>query len=433
MIEMAKDNQHTVMPKKLAQALMDAGMKHFDGGGFLDNAYLPTDPGALGFGGNLNIGQPSGGAPIGGLPGQMMGFNQYEAHEPGIHQQNFDPRIQQGESQQTNAYKQQQALAQALLSQSQGQGPNPVQAQLAQQTGNNVQNQGALMASQRGANSNPALMARQAAMQGANTQQQGVGQAATLQAQQQLAAQQQQAGVQAQMAQEGLQQQQISQGAQAAQNTTLTQGQLGAQNINANVYGQNAQQSGNIFGSLLNSAGSMMGGGGGGGGGGMMSMMALNKGGRVPQMSGGGIADFSSAGVQMPGLKDYTAFAATPIDLSGDDKDKDKDGGGGGPLQSTGIGGGGGQYAVSGAYARGGVTLPMLAGGDVPGKANVKGDSKSNDTQPALLSPGEIVIPRSIAQSPDRERKVIEFLRHLKGPKGYQGVMEARKYKGGRC
>ena len=69
-----------------------------------------------------------------------------------------------------------------------GTGPNPAQAQLAQATGTNVANQAALMAGQRGAGANVGLMARQAAQQGANTQQQAAGQAATLQAQQSLGA-----------------------------------------------------------------------------------------------------------------------------------------------------------------------------------------------------------------------------------------------------
>lgn len=69
-----------------------------------------------------------------------------------------------------------------------GTGPNPAQAMLNQQTGINVANQAALMASQRGASANPALLARQAAQQGAATQQQAAGQGATLQAQQSLGA-----------------------------------------------------------------------------------------------------------------------------------------------------------------------------------------------------------------------------------------------------
>lgn len=68
----------------------------------------------------------------------------------------------------------------------QGSGPNPAQSMLNQATGQNVANQAALMAGQRGAGANVGLMARQAAQQGANTQQQAVGQGATMQANQQL-------------------------------------------------------------------------------------------------------------------------------------------------------------------------------------------------------------------------------------------------------
>lgn len=45
---------------------------------------------------------------------------------------------------------------------------------------------------------------------------------------------------------------------------------------------------------------------------------------------------------------------------------------------------------------------PMAHGEKVPGKAKVKGDSYSNDTVPALLSPGEIVVPRSAAKDPEK-------------------------------
>lgn len=44
----------------------------------------------------------------------------------------------------------------------------------------------------------------------------------------------------------------------------------------------------------------------------------------------------------------------------------------------------------------------MKGGGHVPGKAKVDGDSYDNDTVPALLSPGEIVVPRSAARDPEK-------------------------------
>lgn len=85
-----------------------------------------------------------------------------------------------------------------------GTGPNPAQAALNQSTGQNVANQAALMAGQRGAGANVGLLARQAAQQGAATQQQAVGQGATLQANQQIAGLQGMAGVQRDMGQTNL-------------------------------------------------------------------------------------------------------------------------------------------------------------------------------------------------------------------------------------
>jgi hypothetical protein len=43
----------------------------------------------------------------------------------------------------------------------------------------------------------------------------------------------------------------------------------------------------------------------------------------------------------------------------------------------------------------------MSDGGKVPGKAQVFGDDERNDTVPAMLSPGEIVVPRSMANNPE--------------------------------
>lgn len=45
--------------------------------------------------------------------------------------------------------------------------------------------------------------------------------------------------------------------------------------------------------------------------------------------------------------------------------------------------------------------VEFAEGGMVPGKARKRGDSTANDTVTAALSPGEIVIPRTIAQHPN--------------------------------
>lgn len=54
-------------------------------------------------------------------------------------------------------------------------------------------------------------------------------------------------------------------------------------------------------------------------------------------------------------------------------------------------------------------------GGKVPGRAEVFGDDSRNDTVPAKLSPGEIVIPRSHAGSPEA---AADFVRSLHASRG---------------
>lgn len=53
----------------------------------------------------------------------------------------------------------------------------------------------------------------------------------------------------------------------------------------------------------------------------------------------------------------------------------------------------------------------MAEGGQVPGQAEVEGDSYANDKVPIMASPGEIVLPRSVASDPDKAK---EFVAHLR-------------------
>lgn len=118
---------------------------------------------------------------MGTAMGQQTGLNSALAGAGGVGaQQNAIAGLQ-------NVLAGQQGTADMYRNLAQGTGPNPAQAALNQSTGQNVANQAALMAGQRGAGANVGLLARQAAQQGANTQQQAVGQAATLQANQQIA------------------------------------------------------------------------------------------------------------------------------------------------------------------------------------------------------------------------------------------------------
>lgn len=47
-------------------------------------------------------------------------------------------------------------------------------------------------------------------------------------------------------------------------------------------------------------------------------------------------------------------------------------------------------------------------GGRIPGEANVNGDSHKNDVVPAMLSPDEIVVPRSKAKDPKKAKSFID-------------------------
>lgn len=382
---------HTVMPKKLAQALMEAGMQHFDVGGSI--------------------------APLGGTGGTLLGMNQYSASGPTqISQGNLAGEAGQQYQQQQDVYGQQQTLANQLLAQTQGQGPG--QQLIAQQQGQNAAQQGALMASARGAQANPALIARQAAMAGAQGNQQALNAQSALQLQSQGALAQQQA----QMGNQAIQGQSVQQGAIAAQNNA----NLGAQGINANISGQNAAKTGSIFGSVLGAGGSLLG------------NLGLAHGGAVPnKMAFGGSADPSAPMIGDPmgsvgtntndivGLPSYANLQPmqAPAPKAAPSSGGGGDSGGGGGLGSI----------LSSLFAQGGQVSygQMLAGGNVPGKAKVSGDSEKNDVVPTMLSPGEVVLPRSVTQSPDAEKKAAEFMAHLKSKKkyGYGGVVNARRAK----
>jgi hypothetical protein len=60
----------------------------------------------------------------------------------------------------------------------------------------------------------------------------------------------------------------------------------------------------------------------------------------------------------------------------------------------------------------------MSRGGHVPGQAKVKGDSYANDNVPAMLSPGEVVIPRRIMQGPNAASKSAQFVAAIMAKNG---------------
>lgn len=68
------------------------------------------------------------------------------------------------------------------------------------------------------------------------------------------------------------------------------------------------------------------------------------------------------------------------------------------------------QMGLYGALIGGGATMFAADGAIVPGEANVPGDSPANDTVPARLSPGEVVVPRSIASDPEAVKRFVQNL-----------------------
>jgi len=248
-----------------------------------------------------------------------------------------------GVQNQQNVYDQYGNIAQGL-------GPNPAQSMLNESTAQNVANQGALMASARGASVNPALVARLAAQQGGAIQQQAAGQGATLQAQQSLAALGAQGNIAGQQVANQLGATSGYNAAAQGNQGTLLNALSNENNANAGIAGINANNSaGAVQGLVKGAAG---------------ALSLFSKGGKVP---------------------DHL--------LS---------------MQS--------------------IYHPMAQGGSVgtqdglvPGTPQVQGDSQKNDTVSALLSPGEVVIPRSIMEGPDPVKNAAKFIAQIQKKKMNQG------------
>lgn len=259
---------------------------------------------------------------------------------------------QNGIQNQSNIFNQEQGTANQLQGLANGVGPNPALDQFHQATAQNVAMQNALMAGQRGGSANAGLIAREAAQQGANTQQQAAGQSATLQAQQQLAA------------------------IGALQNQQGMLGNLASNQVaNYGNYGQGEQQT------LLNSIA-------------QQNNAAIGAQSNVNNANSANLG--SSLGVVGSGIK---AFAPQPAS--------------GGAAGGAAAGFKGGETTqIKKIKSKAAEHLlskkaPLVGeqfaseGERVPGKAKVKGDSLKNDNVPALLSPGEVVIPRHVMNSSD--------------------------------
>lgn len=359
---------------------------------------------------------------------------------------------QNGLQNQSQVYGQLQGIAN-------GSGPNPAQAMLNQSTGQNVSNQAALMAGQRGASQNVGLMARQAAQQGAQIQQTAAGQGASMQAQQSLNA----LNSAGQMANT----QASNQIGQTNANTASQQGEQatlqGANTANNAVQGQLANttmqgQQGLIGGGLQAGA----------------AAMGLAQGGPVQNFdAGGGVQANSAFGPQsmfaqaiaapaQAGTPTFSSNGANPISDAFTKISKsiakknaqnqqtdpnanlaknqasfntmvDPDQNAQDSVQAlagdVGYASGGKVPAMVSPGERiippekvksvaEGKVSPMKVGTQVPGTPKVKGNSYANDTVPAKLPEGGFVIPNDIMQSKNPEANAAKFVRDFLAKKG---------------
>lgn len=395
------------------------------------------------------IGGASAQTAIGAQADQSMMANNLTAGG-GLNAQNAVLQGQQG------LIGQQEQTAAQLQGVANGTGPNPAQAMLAQQTGNNVAAQGALMAGQRGASQNVGLMARQIGQQGAATQQNAVGQGATLQAQQslgalgQLGTQQsaigntlnqagglstqqvnQQLSAQQQASQTALQEQQIQtnalmgaagnntsagvSGAQMASNANALLSQQQQQNLQQAMSGATAGAGAAITAAGTPSTPSATSAGTAAGYGATTTnanpastpgdYSTLAYGGKVQKLAAGGKVGPQS----MVGRHLYAHYKASEpsIPLAH-----------GGPVKAMVSPG---EKYIPPAEVKEvvkGKKKAIMAGEMIPGKAKVKGNNLKNDTVPKTLEEGGIVLPRTVVNAKDPAKAAAKFVAAIAAKQG---------------
>lgn len=415
---------------KFIEAMTKHGLQHFDAGGTTQNntsSNSITNPVGATAASGVNPMNAFTAAPqaVGNgfkqIAQDFTAQNDYQAQLAPTDYTNYQNFINQSGNNSLAGYGnfqgiqgQQQALANQLQQQANGQGPNVAQNQLNQSTAQNIANQGAMMAGQRGGSQNVGLLARQSGQQGAATQQQAIGQSATLRAQQQLAAQQGLAQQQGLMGQQNIQEQGTnnqlfggSAGAQNAQNANNVSNYNMMQGINSGIAQNNANAVNKTTSGLM--------------GGAATAIAALSKGGMAgkdgmkmddhhhsiakiyhPHMYASG-GDIYSGPTTVGSLEKYNLPQAQGVDLpdpskmmkgmmpggsNQSDASSNTNMSGGEQMAGSDMGGGGDIGSL------GSGVMAAKSGGKVNGKAKVKGDSYKNDTVPALLSAGELVIDR---------------------------------------
>lgn len=331
-----------------------------------------------------------------------------------FHEQNLQPAINTAQSDYSNqlgmanqVFGQQGDLASQLRAQSMGQGPNIAGMQLADATNRNNQQAAGAIASQRGLN--PALAARLIAQNQASNNQTAAGQSGQLRAQEILNSQNALANVYGQQVQNaqgggGLANQNlgINQGAQQAQNNSIVTANDNANSLNQKTAESNAAAAQSASGGFLNGLGSAalkigLGAATGGASTLLDAGTSAAKGSSMFAYDGGEIPAFLKGG-KVPAVVSPGERVLNPHEAEEVRQGKN----------------------------------PTKMGHKVPGKAKVEGNSPENDTVPAKLKPGTVVVPRSVENSDNPEQKGKDFIKALKehkepGPKGFAKVLELKR------
>lgn len=315
----------------------------------------------------------------------QTGFNAASAagNNGVIDRQDLSGQISQANQNVQGNINNQNTFAQALLAQSQGKGPNLANAQLSNATGQNVENQAALMASQRGTGSNAGLIARQAARQGANIQQQASGQAAVNRLQQQLGTQQQLGNVYGQIGSEAGQNLGINQQAQAAQNNVVSGSTNAANQINAGIASGNTQNQ-------------------------MAALQGIGQAAVGMAAEGGDVQEAGYSQELDPHLQSVSDLYHPHMNMMAK----------GGKIKQVDALVSPGEKLLQPKevkkVAKGSIE-PIKKAETIPGKPKVPGpvDSYANDTVSKKLPIGGIVIPRHVTQSDDAINKSMEFVKQV--------------------
>lgn len=297
-----------------------------------------------------------------------------------------------------NSRTKQDDLIAALLAQAEGRGPSVAQQQLQQGTEQSIRQLASVAGSSKGVS--PAIQAKMIADNAGYQNQAMVGQSAMTRLQEQMAARS--ALGQAINSQRGQdvsmygQQSGLAQALGSLQNqgnSVAVDNQMRAQGLNAGVAEQNSKFGQDLVGGLLGSAGAA--------GGKLATGGGMYNGGFVDALYEGG---YPSLGVDttMPTIEGYSpALPKEQNDFLSAISKQQID-----PKASGGAKAGQGMAQGLAGLA----SMIFNDGGFVPGKAPVKGDAPENDVVPALLSPDEIVIPRTKAKSPKKAKDFIDAL-----------------------